>query len=855
MKYSDYDKIEEELEKGYKSLASSAKYELPAEPKKVKKERAEFAGAVIIKGVIAVAAVIAVIVGLSIGLNYMNNYQPPAGTAQIGSTDISFNYSIDKTEYKYGDNVFISVTVINSSESAVIPMHKSIPVRVVLIRTLEGFTPDKFDKYPVTYIMPEWEQPDLRPGESTGFTAMITLGGDLPASVGYGVEVIFDNGECTSSVRFENLFSIVKETETQEPPADTAQIGSTDISFNYSIDKTEYKYGETAYISIDLTNSSESAVVLMNNTIPVRVVLIRTLEGFPPDTFDKYPVGCITADWEQPDLLPGDSTGFTAKIKVENDLPASGGYGVEVIFDNGEYTSSIRFENVFSIVKETETQEPFIPSAHSVEECIDRYVGSVKDRTAIYKNLQNERGTETVDYIVNHYFAEADTYKRALMSVLFYEAVKNDGYYNERLIDPFSLWDLIRADSGSGRITSDTMFDHAEKAAAILQGYTELAEEGAKDLQRCQAETDHPLTYKLLCAVGFDGYKPGGPDAAFYARDAIKAAAELFCAVRYGYPPAELYKEPEGNNYVYEIPLEDFYAYFEKYIERDIIDKAVRNSEALQLKDGIIVLTELGPQNGVSVMYRESYLTEQRGDTSVISTPILLPMGMYSWEKEMTFEVKRYGDGYRVSGGTFADLMLSPALDAAYSVSYVLATYLILREGQTEYDSITINPISDLKMSIDDVREEYRSYLREGAVFPVSMLTRIDGEDEWLRKYASDEIFAALRKETDVFDGRYFVYPYYAKTKTTPDFDHGFRIRVDTDYYYDCYMSLYDTLFAMNVIECSKDRVLLSLDFIREENGVKKNVTYTFEVRYGVNDPYTATLTGGTFVTDVILAE
>ena len=68
-------------------------------------------------------------------------------------------------------------------------------------------------------------------------------------------------------------------------------------------------------------------------------------------------------------------------------------------------------------------------------------------------------------------------------------------------------------------------------------------------------------------------------------------------------------------------------------------------------------------------------------------------------------------------------------------------------------------------------------------------------------------------------------------------------------------MTLYDTLFAMNVIECSKDRVLLSLDFIREENGVKKNVTYTFEVRYGVNDPYAATLTGGTFVTDVILAE
>ncbi|MBQ3869636.1 MAG: hypothetical protein II777_03730 [Clostridia bacterium] len=41
----------------------------------------------------------------------------------------------------------------------------------------------------------------------------------------------------------------------------------------------------------------------------------------------------------------------------------------------------------------------------------------------------------------------------------------------------------------------------------------------------------------------------------------------------------------------------------------------------------------------------------------------------------------------------------------------------------------------------------------------------------------------------------------------------------------------------------------------QRQNGVKKNVTYTFEVRYGVNDPYAATLTGGTFVTDVILAE
>jgi hypothetical protein len=392
-----------------------------------------------------------------------------------------------------------------------------------------------------------------------------------------------------------------------------------------------------------------------------------------------------------------------------------------------------------------------------------------------------------------------------------------------------------------------------EKLAPYIADYEKAAEEYAKTIQREYVEADAPVAYTILTAYDFDGYKPGKPDISFYARDAIKAAAELFYAVRYGYPPAELYKEPEGNNYVYEIPLEDFYAYFEKYIERDIIDKAVRNSEALQLKNGIIVLFELGPQNSESVMYRESYLTEQRGDTSVTSTPILLPMGMYSWEKEMTFEVKRYGDGYRVSGGTFADLMLSPALDAAYSVSYVLGTYLILREGQTEYDSITNNLISDLKMSIDDVREEYRSYLREGAVFPVSNLIRIDGKDEWLRTYASDEIFAALRKETDVFDGRYFIYPYYAKTKTTPDFDHGFRIRVDTDYYHECYMTLYDTLFAMNVIECSKDRVLLSLDFIREENGVKKNVTYTFEVRYGVNDPYAATLTGGTFVTELIL--
>ncbi len=59
----------------------------------------------------------------------------------------------------------------------------------------------------------------------------------------------------------------------------------------------------------------------------------------------------------------------------------------------------------------------------------------------------------------------------------------------------------------------------------------------------------------------------------------------------------------------------------------------------------------------------------------------------------------------------------------------------------------------------------------------------------------------------------------------------------------------------MDVIECSDDRILFSLDFIKEENGKTEKVTYTFEVIKTVNENgyEFGCLVGGTFYTDVIM--
>ncbi|MBQ3869635.1 MAG: hypothetical protein II777_03725 [Clostridia bacterium] len=136
----------------------------------------------------------------------------------------------------------------------------------------------------------------------------------------------------------------------------------------------EYKYGDEVYINVNVKNVSDASILFVPSDYGLRIRMSPEYGGmFVPDEYVET-VPSHNVDY----LDPGESFVVTLKVTLADSLWL-GPYGLEVEYPGGgKYTS-----NVFSIVLiESEAQGPFIPSAHSVEECIDRYVGSVKDRTA-----------------------------------------------------------------------------------------------------------------------------------------------------------------------------------------------------------------------------------------------------------------------------------------------------------------------------------------------------------------------------------------------------------------------------------------------------------------------------------------
>ena len=62
-----------------------------------------------------------------------------------------------------------------------------------------------------------------------------------------------------------------------------------------------------------------------------------------------------------------------------------------------------------------------------------------------------------------------------------------------------------------------------------------------------------------------------------------------------------------------------------------------------------------------------------------------------------------------------------------------------------------------------------------------------------------------------------------------------------------------DVYNSMKVLSRDGDKITVSLDFVREENGKSKNVTYTFELEK--NAGLYLMLTGGTFDSEVLLGK
>ena len=77
-------------------------------------------------------------------------------------------------------------------------------------------------------------------------------------------------------------------------------------------------------------------------------------------------------------------------------------------------------------------------------------------------------------------------------------------------------------------------------------------------------------------------------------------------------------------------------------------------------------------------------------------------------------------------------------------------------------------------------------------------------------------------------------------TKTTPAIGSADKLTV-TD--------VYDN---MKVLSQDGGKITVSLDFVREENGARKNVTYTFDMEDISRSQLYLMVTGGTFVKEVL---
>ena len=511
------------------------------------------------------------------------------------------------------------------------------------------------------------------------------------------------------------------------------------------------------------------------------------------------------------------------------------------------------------------TQEVFVSHKEkTIVKALETYAAKgTKEPFAYYLCTSSSEGAlhqEALDYILAHYFTEEDEGIRAAMGMMFYEITLRYNVYELKQLVP-EVNSLFTLSDGTN-MSNASMPKHKSDLAVFINRCVDVFKKLASDYHETVFKTDFPYYYKTLCAVGFDGYIPGEPDISFYARDAIKAVNELYQAVTYGFEPSTLSdkRHPVGSDdrikitsrmndefYVYYM-LSDFYGYFEKYLDRSVIDGFIHNNDWFYIADDRVYLLDGGPQGILGINVTTARLVSQSGNTAKIAVDVSLPYGMFSYTRNMIFEIKEYEGGIRVTGGIFLEKFLKPEYSKAGVVSYIIPTYLLMHEAQYKFCEYTDGALYN---SYDEVPEKYRDVLTKDFDYPLYYSPHYYNSYE-LDRYTAKEAAEAIIKTSGVYDG-VALYPSKAKVTHTPAFDYGFS---DYDEYGFTAITPSDVIYAMDVIECSDDRILFSLDFIKEENGKTEKVTYTFEVIKTVNENgyEFGCLVGGTFYTDVILA-
>ena len=282
--------------------------------------------------------------------------------------------------------------------------------------------------------------------------------------------------------------------------------------------------------------------------------------------------------------------------------------------------------------------------------------------------------------------------------------------------------------------------------------------------------------------------------------------------------------------------------YFSKILPEKLVREYIKETPYFLIVGESVYLLEGGLQSWYEIDYGTmKYLGEKDGITTVAA----VLTGAYGPEVpqngfEVTFELEKSENGYKIVGGTFIDVFMdggankSKAAHAAYELIRVSDTLLCADTSVICITEYIKNDEDDLPASFKDDKSRL--------TFPIYTATDLldfDCYSNILDFWTSEKIKNSIMKETDVMKWVKFDYQLFPALMPS---NSEYTIRpvfAETNS-----MTVYGLKDNMKNYKETDDTIEFSLDFILNyKNGTQKNATYTF-----LFDKADCRIIGGTFI-------
>lgn len=561
---------------------------------------------------------------------------------------------------------------------------------------------------------------------------------------------------------------------------------------------------------------------------------------------------------------------------------------------------ALRYPHVFNVLgasgKADYEYPPYKAREHTFSENIDRLI---------------ERGDQSVmryllsydayKYCLDEYFTEKDVKRRAAISVICAEYIRNDCDDGKTQRSTFPLKLLLGNDgyrtlfgAGGVRFDSGRIRENSALWSDWLDDFAALLESKAKDLPENLFRTDLEELGFILDRTGFKGYRDPTDEETMLA-DVIGEALSLYNAVENGrividenaeydrfYYSFDSSYMPEGTKpltdemishierarimglserdcvelvgFADELrTVEGWVNKYSRVLPKETVERTLRDTYRFFIIDGrvyIDIFTTAGPENWY--VYPGTLRIKEKNDGKYTAEAIVARR--YESYSRESFVLSEDEDGtLRLVGGTCFEKCFScgsiTMAHAADSVYEILRAHSALYNGDvSEYESVAETGSTYL-FSVFAAGEITGSsvmrYLGE-VTAPLPAYIGIYCGERPLGKYVDEETLGIMLSDggpvTHVgysIEGDYsvdkrviLISPAGAKARTVPVI--GAAGSIDAT----------DVRGALRELSSSDTSITVALDFVREENGEKRNETYTFELTLAGE---TARLTGGTF--------